>query len=903
MSDTTIEVCSGCTGTAMEAPKAAANRPGLPQISARLGNGGAFRRTQLAMLSSSALGKLSELRTRGTDDFSIALIDAWSAAGEVISFYTDRLANETYIGTARDPLSIRELARLVGYRPGPGVSASAILAFTMSDAPGSPKRAVIPMGAKVMSTPAQDQLPATYETGRSLVARPAWNGIRPRHHEPHPLPASAITLSFLGASTGLKPGDGVWFAADDGQSVFAVIRAVRPITADRSADPDAIDRTDVTIERVGGVPDPSPGFIPAFPIGVNAFSPAARLVLGDTLSAEDMTRLYAEHDVDEEQVFAPWQAASAPARQVVVFRRKAGTFGNTAPALDTLPESLIGQIVTYTVENGVVKASDVKDGPFHGTPPESWADKGKLTLLADSGSSVFLDTVIEGAKAGGYAVLRDGATWSFYAVSGVSEQSKTAFTVSGKSTVLTLGTSAGFGNFSIRGAVVYCESEVLQLAPTPVTGLVQEGGAEFIALDGWFPGLEPGQPVVLTGLARGRGSEAVSEARRLAAVEHVFVPGGGTRIRLDADLAGRYARSSVRINANVAEATHGETVAEVLGSGDSRFPNQSFVTRQVPLTHLSAAVPGGALSTLEVRVNDVIWHAVPDFLDAGPHDRVYVTRIDAEGDVIVTFGDGVNGARLPTGSDNVRARYRKGLGLAGRVAAHQLNQAMTRPLGLSGVDNPLPSDGGANPQSADGVRANVALTVRTLERTVSLLDYEDFARAYAGIAKALALPLWDEGGELIFVTVAGEGAAPVPDTGALHEALVAAVQGAGDPYSRFAVGNFRKALFRLGLAVKVHPDHLPEVVLPAVEAALRGVFSFEARSLAEPVSASEILACVHTVRGVEAMRITSFYRGAIPGKAVRLPAEPPKRAANGALIPAELLMLDPGPLDTLELMA
>jgi hypothetical protein len=903
MSDTNMEVCSGCAGTTQDVPRAPANRAGLPEISARLGNGAAFRRTQLAMLSSSALGKLSELRTRNTDDFSIALIDAWAAAGEVVSFYTDRLANEAYLATARDPLSIREMARLVGYRPGPGVAASAMLAFMMSDAPGSPKSAVIPAGAKVMSTPEQDQLPATYETGKSITARLAWNGIRPRQRERHPLPASATLLSFMGVTTGLKPGDGVLFTADDGQNVFAVIRAVKPVTANKVLDPDAFDLTEVTIERVGGAPNPLPAFIPAFPIGVNSFSPAAQLVSGDTLSAEDMTRLYAEHDVEEDQVFAPWQAALPIPRQVLVFRRRTGTFGNTAPALNTLPESLIGQIVTYTVDNGVVKASGVKNGPFFGTTATSWADQGTLSLLADSSTKVYLDTVVEGAKSSGYAVLRDGAGWSFYSVSGVSEETKNAFTISGKATVLTLGTSAGFANFSIRRAIVYCDSEILQLAPTSVTSLVQDGGAAFIPLDGWFPGLQPGQPIILTGRARGRGTGAVSEARKIAAVEHVFTPSGGTRIRLDADLADRYARGSVRINANVAQATHGETVAEVLGSGDSRIANQSFVTKQAPQTHLSAAVPGGAAPTLEVRVNDVLWRLVPDFLDARPFDRVYVTRTDAEGHMIVTFGDGINGARLPTGSDNVRARYRRGLGLAGRVAARQLNQAMTRPLGLAGVDNPLPSDGGADPQPADSVRANVALTVRTLDRTVSLLDYEDFARAYAGIAKAMALPLWDVGGELIFVTVAGEGGASVPDTGALHEALVGAVRDAGDPYSRFAIGNYRKALFRLGLAIKVNAAHLPEVVLPAVEAALRKAFSFDARALVDPVSASAILACVHAVAGVDAVRINRLYRGAAPGYAPRLPADPPVRAANGMLVPAELLILDPGPLDALELMS
>ena len=48
----------------------------------------------------------------------------------------------------------------------------------------------------------------------------------------------------------------------------------------------------------------------------------------------------------------------------------------------------------------------------------------------------------------------------------------------------------------------------------------------------------------------------------------------------------------------------------------------------------------------------------------------------------VQFGDGVTGARLPTGQENVRAIYRKGIGLEGLVKAEQLSLLMTRPLGV-----------------------------------------------------------------------------------------------------------------------------------------------------------------------------------------------------------------------------
>ena len=69
----------------------------------------------------------------------------------------------------------------------------------------------------------------------------------------------------------------------------------------------------------------------------------------------------------------------------------------------------------------------------------------------------------------------------------------------------------------------------------------------------------------------------------MAVVEGVEGGEGETVLRLSADLSGRYARQTLEINANVARATHGETVPhEVLGSGDGGQANQSLRLRRPP---------------------------------------------------------------------------------------------------------------------------------------------------------------------------------------------------------------------------------------------------------------------------------------------------------------------------------
>src|SRR5262249_40206610 len=161
----------------------------------------------------------------------------------------------------------------------------------------------------------------------------------------------------------------------------------------------------------------------------------------------------------------------------------------------------------------------------------------------------------------------------------------------------------------------------------------------------------------------------------------------------------------------------GETVADVLGSGDATQARPRFTLRQAPLTHTSAPTATGTASTLQVRVNDLLWHEVATLYGHAPDERVYVTRRDDEGHTTVHFG-----GRLPTGQQNVRATYRKGIGIGGLLKADQLTLLMTRPLGVKGVTNPVAAAGAADPETLDGSRRQAPLTVTTLDRLVSLRD-------------------------------------------------------------------------------------------------------------------------------------------------------------------------------------
>lgn len=363
-------------------------------------------------------------------------------------------------------------------------------------------------------------------------------------------------------------------------------------------------------------------------------------------------------------------------------------------------------------------------------------------------------------------------------------------------------------------------------------------------------------------------------------------------LRLAKAMTRVYDRRRLRINANVAPATHGETVHAIAGSGDGSLANQRFTLAQAPLTHVSAATPSGSASTLELRVNEVLWQERASLFAAPAEARVFETTRDDRGVTTVQFGDGHEGARLPSGSANVRVRYRKGLGVAGNVAAGALTTLLSRPLGVAGVANPVAATGGEDAEPLERARENAPVTVLTLERAVSVSDYANFARAFAGIAKAHAVWIAIGPARGMFLSIAGVDGAPVPEDGSTFVNLRNALRAHGDAQLPLYIVNHVGLRFRCRLAVKVLARHAPDAVLSMVDAALRRHFAFAARQFGQPVSVDEVAAVAQAVAGVEAVHALRLHHdGSAISLTPRLFARLPQATPTAPPSPAEILTL------------
>ena len=135
-----------------------------------------------------ALGRMrAALPELGTDDPSVALLDTWALVTDVVSFYTERIAQEGFLRTATEPLSVRQLARTLGYELRPGVAAQADLAFDVDTSASAPESVVVEAGTPVQTIPAPGSLPQTFETTADLEAHRAWNTIPAVATVPQPL--------------------------------------------------------------------------------------------------------------------------------------------------------------------------------------------------------------------------------------------------------------------------------------------------------------------------------------------------------------------------------------------------------------------------------------------------------------------------------------------------------------------------------------------------------------------------------------------------------------------------------------------------------------------------------------------------------------------------------------------
>ncbi|HEX9982031.1 MAG TPA: baseplate J/gp47 family protein [Thermoanaerobaculia bacterium] len=389
--------------------------------------------------------------------------------------------------------------------------------------------------------------------------------------------------------------------------------------------------------------------------------------------------------------------------------------------------------------------------------------------------------------------------------------------------------------------------------PLPLATLrhpdVIEGGPVAIALSE-LASIDKGRTIVLDDATH--NAHLATVASTSIANDHLlvsFTPG------LTRPLDGR----SALLLGNVARVTHGETIAaEVVGSGDASARFQTFTLKKSPVTHVpQAGARNGVASTLELRVDRVRWNEADSLLGRGPSERVFTTSVDEDQAMTIQFG-GEPGSRLPTGRNNITARYRTGLGPEGNVRAGAIANLLDRPPGLKAARNPVRAEGGAAPETLDLIRMNAPNTVRTFGRIVSLRDFEDAAREHATVAKARATWTVDDYERVVRLTVAAEGGAVLSEIALA--AIAADLDAKRDANKPMRIRSHENVRMLVTAVLQADPAHLLEDVQERAAEALAAFFSFDRLDLGQTIHLSDVYAALQGVTGVIAARLDRLRR-------------------------------------------
>lgn len=698
----TADCRNDCTAP-LNFPREISNRPGLSHLEYRIGTAADFLEAMLRALDQNQ--ELKAWTHRAPDDPGIALLEGAAILGDILTFYQELYANEAFLRTASWRESIADLVRLLGYQLSPGVGGKATFAFEVKgDTPVK-----IPAGFPLKAALEGLEQPAEFETIREALAYPWLSKFHLFRRLFTPNITAATNEFYLfspapaDSPVGLEKGDRLLVGDLDSAVAPKRLRNAEMVIIEQIRELHGVKLFKIKgklTKRTQGDDQPK---IHGYKLG-RSFrhfghnAPPKIVAIVDNQAVENSISYnrflsdtnvdpplgYLEFPLDNEVLNLP-KGVPFICETILRWRYKP----NTSPSY---PTSLTFPLIRTITEVRQVSLT--------------WgALTGRSTLVKlDSGLTTFVDPAVD--KTGSvrdYHDLIDIREMQFHEVASPRLELRAAYT----ETTEDKGKDLYFSG---------TEAQVLNLE---------------------------GRTLNFTRAGSSSTAKVDSVQSLAPAVAHLNLV---RRVSLDTEVA--YVdfpneNPFVTVYGNLVEATQGKTEREApLGNGDSRQPFQTFKLPKAPLTyHLAPGETPPEVPELHIYVNDRLWGPVPTFFNRGPDEEIYLVREDAKGDSWVQFGDGKTGKRLPSGLKNVVARYRTGVGAHGVLQEGATVQAGARldrleKIHLSGVVG-----GGDDPESGDHAREAAPGKVQSLDRLVSLQDFESETLAIPGVAKVAAR--WD----------------------------------------------------------------------------------------------------------------------------------------------------------------
>jgi len=260
------------------------------------------------------------------------------------------------------------------------------------------------------------------------------------------------------------------------------------------------------------------------------------------------------------------------------------------------------------------------------------------------------------------------------------------------------------------------------------------------------------------------------------------------------------------------------------------------------------------------------WQPQLDLLASDADAKKFVVESEHDGSAYLRFGDDVHGKRPDSGTV-FTATYRIGNGTAGNIGLESIAHIVSNDERLISVSNPLPAQGGVEPESAEEIRRDAPEAFRIQERAVTPEDYAEVVERHPSVQRAAATFRWTGSWYTVFLTVDRKGGGEVDaDYAQLIRTHVERYRMAGYDLE---IDGPRYVPLELEIVVCAKPDYFRADVHAALMRVFsrgwladgsRAVFHPDNFTFGQPVYLSKLYEAAHSVQGVASVVIKTFRR-------------------------------------------
>jgi predicted phage baseplate assembly protein len=795
------EDCRNDCVEALRFPGKLENRPGLSHIDYRIGTYADLREALLRNLDKTPI--LSEWTHRGVDDPGIALLEGAAILGDILTFYQERYANEAYLRTAEWRDSISDLVRLLGYRLSPGLGGKASFAFEVKGDQPVAIPANFPLKAEVEGS----TKPVEFETSEAAVAYPwlsKFNLFAPLWTPPINASTNEFYIQAPDQFSGdtpvvLKPGDRLLVGEIDPNASFSRLNNPEIVIVDsiRTLQGVKMFKIKGNLKRAAEV-----GLLSAFKLGRSFHhfghnGPRTMLKPVDPnsstvkVNADKSTTVETQLPLEIKLSFFRDLTTNSSSDNLANFITQPPPKAVPLPPVVAGGSGNVGMPITglNPMGSGFQKMLGGSSGYAASNLPYTFA---QLLGLANASTKavyngepvVIADPPLSNTQFPLDAEVQDLAAGVTFVVQGQFYSSKTSNTpvelalmrnVSDiKTTSVTWGLATGTVSLLTMNAALnaatdgnnFLDIRQVQFHETVSPPLTLRAA------------VQPSVPTIHNAL---NFLGTFEQAKDLLNRKLFFVKATGTPVSVNVTavvslsatdgahpLLHQITLSDANLDyadfpneppfmvtayGNIVEATQGKTEKLTpLGNGDSRLVFQTFKLPKSPLTYFrSGSSSPPEVPEVQIYVDNRLWKGVASFFGRQPDEEIYIVREDPDNFSWVQFGDGKTGARLPSGIKNVSAVYRSGTGAFGALKEKAKVQAGAKLDRLDKIQMPQAAADGAQPEDGENARAAAPGKIQSLDRLVSLEDFESEALGTPGITKAAAT--WELIGEIPRVTL------------------------------------------------------------------------------------------------------------------------------------------------------